>query len=82
MVLHGARTGVMRATVDIRLLCIVSRTFLTKKGSIHIDAFSRILLLSHSSLKVARNSMVEMGSHGSKKCAFIYDLAFYAILDM
>lgn len=53
-----------------------------KKGSTHIFAPSWLLLVSHASLKVEGNSMIETGLLVSKKCAFICDLTFFTFLDM
>lgn len=60
----------------VELLSVISIAFLTKQGNNHIAAPSLMLLVSYDSLKVARNLIIEMGSFGSKKCAFICGYTF------
>lgn len=82
MLLFKATNGIMWAAADMYLLSVVGRILLTKKGCNHIVAFYWMLLVSHVSLNVVWNPMIEMGSLGLKKCAFICGLNFFTILNM
>lgn len=61
----------------MRLLRASAKVFFTLWDRIHIAAPSRILLASQVSLDVAINPMAKIGSFGSKRRAFICDLALF-----
>lgn len=82
MVLADATTGLIGTAADMRLLSIVAKAILTKKGNTHIAAPSWMLLVTHIILTVARNPIIEIELLGWKKCAFKCNFTFFIILDI
>lgn len=77
MVLTNATTGAMCVAADIWLFRVVVRALFTKKRRTHIVAPLGMQLVLQASSKVERNPIIEIGSLGSKKCAFACHLTFF-----
>lgn len=75
-------TGAMSDAANIGLFKVVARALLTKKERFQIAKLSYGQLFLQASLKVARNSMLEIVPLGSKKCALVYDFNSSTIFKM
>lgn len=79
--LAEATTGLTSPTSDLRLLNVVAKALLTKKGSNYIAALLWLLLLSHFKSKLSKNTIIEIGLVRSGKRSFNRNLSFITILD-
>lgn len=74
-----ATTKTMCVAAAARLLDVAAKAFLIESEKTRIAASSWAQFVWQAILNEARKPMLESGSRGSKKCALLYNLTFFAI---